>query len=172
MDSEFIRVAGGRMQEIWHPKPGSDRVVADKIGDIALRLQAEDYLTMPAISYNRIPVELPPPARKAYKAISDDLVAKVDAKVSLTAATAAAAVMKLRQITNGWASRCGWRVGPHARRQGRRPGRAGGRDAGHAAAGGGGLPARGAAIRAALAKVLPAGTEVPYLGGGCQPAGG
>jgi len=166
MESETIRVGGGRSIEKWYPRLGAAEEVAAKIGDIALRLQAEDYLTMPAITYNRIPVELPPPARKAYKAISSELVAKVDAKVSLTAATAAAAVMKLRQITNGWAYAEG---GESAHMHDAKV------DAlAELVEEMQGTPLLVAvaflheveAIRAALKDVLPAGTEVPYLGGG------
>jgi len=103
MESETIRVGGGRMVDVWHPRPGSDVAVANKIADISLRLQAEDYLKMPAITYNVIPVELPKAVRKTYNELADKLVAETKDGTTLTAVTAAAAVMKLRQIVNGWA---------------------------------------------------------------------
>ena len=70
---------------------------------MALRLQAEDYLTMPAITYNIIPVELPAASAGPTTRLSEDLVGETAGGQLLTAATAAAAVMKLRQIVNGWA---------------------------------------------------------------------
>jgi SNF2 family DNA or RNA helicase len=166
MEPETIRIGGGKTIDVWYPKPGSDQALAAKISDVALRLQAEDYLSMPAISYNVIPVELPGFARKTYDSLSRDLVAKTGGNVTLTAATAAAAVMKLRQITNGWAYHEGGESA-HV----------------HSAKVDAlvelveeqqGTPLLVAvaflhevpAIKEALAKILPAGQQVPYLGGG------
>jgi len=166
MLAEEIRIGGGKTITTWYPKPGADEMVASKIKDVALRLQAEDYLSMPDISYNVIPVELPSLARQLYDRLSDDLVAKTACGTTLTAATAAAAVMKLRQITNGWAyAPNGESVHVHSGKvdalcelveemQG--------------------TPLLVAvaflhevpAIKEALEKVLPADTQVPYLGGG------
>lgn len=165
MESETIRVGGGRTIEKWFPKEGSEQAVAAKIADISLRLQAEDYLSMPAISYNVIPVELPASARKVYDSLDKELVAKVNGSDTLTAATAAAAIMKLRQITNGWAY--GEEGSTHVH------------DAKLDALAElveeqQGTPILVAvaflhevpAIKAALAHVLPPGTPIPYLGGG------
>ena len=165
MDSETIRVGGGRTIEKWFPKEGSEQAVAARIADISLRLQAEDYLSMPAISYNVIPVELPAAARRVYEKLSDDLVAKVNGNDVLTAATAAAAIMKLRQITNGWAYSEEGSTHIHDAKI----------DAlAELVEEQQGTPILVAvaflhevdAIRAALAGVLPPGTPIPYLGGG------
>jgi SNF2 family DNA or RNA helicase len=166
MEAESIRIGGGRTIDKWYPRPGAEVQVAAKIGDIALRLQAEDYLSMPDISYNVIPIELPGYARKTYKQLSSELVAKTTAGATLTAATAAAAVMKLRQITNGWAYHEGGqsayihdaKVSALAELVEEQQG----------------TPLLVAlafvhevdAIRAALKDVLPPDTDVPYLGGG------
>jgi len=165
MDPEEIRVGGGRTVTKWHPKRGAADAVATCIADVAMRLQAEDYLTMPAISYNVIPVELPQAARKTYNKLSDELVAETRDGVTLTAATAAAAVMKLRQIVNGWAYHEDGSARIH--------------DAKVEALAElveemQGTPLLVAvafvhevdAIRAALKEVLPEDTDVPYLGGG------
>jgi SNF2 family DNA or RNA helicase len=169
MDSELIRIGGGRSIEKWHGKANADELVFRKIGDVALRLQAEDYISMPAISYNVIPVELPSQARKVYNQLAEDLVAKTAGGASLTAVTAAAAVMKLRQITNGWAYAEEGSTFVH--------------DAKIDALADlveeqSGTPLLVAvaflhevpAIRKALKAVLPEGTEVPYLGGGVSHA--
>jgi SNF2 family DNA or RNA helicase len=118
MYSQPLRIGGGRVIDEWFVRPGGERMVAEAIADVSLRLQAEDYLTMPAVSYNIVPVELPKAVRSVYKSLADDLVASVGDQ-KLTAVTAAAAVMKLRQITPSsmpwlnWsrsrtASRCWW----------------------------------------------------------------
>jgi len=169
MDGTEIRVGGGRTVTKWVARPGSMKMVAGLIGDVAMRLQAEDYLTMPKITYNVIPVQLPAAARKVYDSLSDDLVAKTGAGATLTAATAAAAVMKLRQITNGWAYNEDGSVKVH--------------DAKVEALAAlveeqNGSPLLVAvaflhevdAIRAALKDILPANTPVPYLGGGVSRA--
>jgi SNF2 family DNA or RNA helicase len=166
MDSETIRVGGGRTIEKWYPRRGSEVQVANKIADVAMRLEARDYLDMPPVTYNVIPVELPKAVRGLYNELSDELVAKTAGGVTLTAATAAAVIMKLRQVVNGWAY-----VGEGEstflhdakidalcelveEQQG--------------------TPLLVAvafvheveAIREALKSVLPEGTRVPYLGGG------
>jgi len=161
---ETIRIGGGRTIEKWHAKPNADELVFEQVKDIALRLQAEDYLHMPGVTYNVIPVELPAAARKVYHALADDLVAKVGNE-TLTAVTAAAAVMKLRQITNGWAYNESGSVHMHDAKL----------DAlADLVEEQSGTPLLVAvaflhevpAIRAALKAVLPEGTVIPYLGGG------
>jgi SNF2 family DNA or RNA helicase len=168
MFSTPLRIGGGRTIDEWHVRPGAEKMVAGAIADVAMRLQAEDYLLMPDISYNTIRVELPAAARTAYKAMGDDLVATVGDQ-KLTAVTAAAAVMKLRQITNGWAYHETGSTHIHnakidalcelvEEQQG--------------------TPLLVAvafvheveAIRIALADVLPKGTMIPYLGGGVSRA--
>ena len=165
MESETIRIGGGDTVDVWHPRKGSDVEVAGKIADISLRLQAEDYLKMPGISYNVIPVTLPTAVRKSYNQLAQNLVTETRDGTTLTAPTAAAAVMKLRQIVNGWAYHEGGSTFLHNNKisalcdlveeqQG--------------------TPLLVAvaflhevpAIREALKSVLPPGTIVPYLGGG------
>jgi len=165
MTSESIRIGGGRTVEKWHARKDALPALTTKIADVSLRLQAEDYLRMPKLTHNKIRVELPAAVRKVYNALADDLVAKTSAGATLTAASAAAVVMKLRQITNGWAY--GEEVSVHLH------------DAKLDALADlveeqSGSPIIVAvaflhevpAIRAALKKVLPEGTHVPYLGGG------
>ncbi len=165
MFPETIRIGGGDTVDVWHPRKGSDVEVAGKIADISLRLQAEDYLKMPKISYNVIPVTLPTAVRKSYNQLAQNLVTETKDGTTLTAPTAAAAVMKLRQIVNGWTYHEGGSTFLHNNKisalcdlveeqQG--------------------TPLLVAvafvhevqAIREALKTVLPKGTVVPYLGGG------
>jgi SNF2 family DNA or RNA helicase len=164
MYSTPLRIGGGRTIDEWHVRPGAAQMITAAIKDVALRLQAEDYLTMPAITYNVIPVELPKAVRSVYKSLADDLVAQVGDQ-KLTAVTAAAATMKLRQITNGWAYNETGSVHVHDAKL----------DAlADLVEEQSGTPLLVAvaflhevpAIREKLASVLPKGTNVPYLGGG------
>ena len=165
---ETVFIGGGRTIQKWHARRDSLELIAGKIADVSMRLQAEDYLTMPPISYNIIPVELPKPVRKAYNALSDDLVALLESGETLTSPTAAAAAMKLRQIVNGWAYHEGGSVQLHTAKT----------DAlADLVEEQSGTPLLVAvaflhevpAIREALKSVLPVGTIVPYLGGGVTP---
>jgi SNF2 family DNA or RNA helicase len=164
MYSTPLRIGGGRTIDEWHVRPGGAHMVAEAIKDVALRLQAEDYLTMPDISYNVIPVELPKAVRSVYKSMADDLVAAVgDQKI--TAVTAAAATMKLRQITNGWAYSEDGSVKVHDAKLDALADLVEEQQ---------GTPLLVAvaflhevpAIRERLKDVLPKGTPIPYLGGG------
>jgi len=161
-----LRIGGGRTIDEWHVRPGGERMVADAIADVSLRLQAEDYLTMPAINYNIIPVALPTAVRSVYNKLADDLVAQTEKGVTLTAVTAAAAVMKLRQITNGWAY--GTDGQSHHVHDAKLDALA---DLVEEQSGSPILVAVAFlhevdAIREKLKDVLPKGTKVPYLGGG------
>ena len=172
MESETIRIGGGRTIEKWHARRDAVPLLTAKIADVSMRLQAEDYLTMPKLSHNIIPVQLPPAARKTYNALADDLVAKTDGGATLTAVTAAAAVMKLRQITNGWAYDAdGESTLVHEAKLDALA------DLVEEQSGSPIIVAVAflhevAAIRAALKSVLPEGTHVPYLGGGVSRAAG
>ena len=169
MYPETIRIGGGRTIEVWHPLANAAEKVAMKIADVSLRLQAEDYLTMPKISFNIIPVELPAAARKVSVKLADDLVAKTEGGTTLTAVTAAAAVMKLRQITNGWAYHEEGSAQVHTAKVDALADLVEEQQ---------GTPLLVAvaflheveAIREALKGVLPAGQGVPYLGGGVSRA--
>ncbi len=165
MESESVRIGGGRTIEKWHARPGALPLLTAKIADVSLRLDAKDYLTMPKLTHNKIRVELPKDARDTYNALADDLVAKTASGALLTAATAAAAVMKLRQITNGWAYSEEGSAKIHDAKIDALA------DLVEEQSGSPLLVAVAfvhevAAIREALKAVLPPGTVVPYLGGG------
>jgi SNF2 family DNA or RNA helicase len=84
----------------WEPRPDADTRIFDKLGGMALRLSSAEHLQMPELIRNTIAVELPPPVLKQYRALKRDLVADIDGG-KVTAANAAAASMKLRQMASG-----------------------------------------------------------------------
>lgn len=98
---EKIYISGGATIDKWIPKPDALEQVYQKARDITYRLKAEDYLTMPAISYNTIAVTLPEGVRDTYRKLERDLHAILKSGVAISAPGAAAAKMKLRQIVNG-----------------------------------------------------------------------
>jgi SNF2 family DNA or RNA helicase len=85
---------------LWTPKPGAQQTIEAKLSDFALTMQAEDYLQMPPLLVNDILVTLPAGARRTYEELERDFFAEV-ASGKVTAANAAVAAGKLRQIVGG-----------------------------------------------------------------------
>lgn len=84
----------------WTICEGSEEEIYEKISPISLRMAAEDYLDMPDLVDNYITVDLPKNARKIYDTLEKILIAEINGK-TVTAASAAVASSKIRQITNG-----------------------------------------------------------------------
>jgi hypothetical protein len=85
---------------LYTPKEDASERVFEAIAPFCLRLAARDYLTMPERINNTLPVILPPSARADYRKMAADFFAEIGAG-TITAATAAVKMIKLRQITNG-----------------------------------------------------------------------
>lgn len=89
------------------PKYGAEKQIYEKLGPLVLRMSAEDYLTLPpligACGYGDPlvrQVELPPDAMKVYKRMEEAMILEIESE-TVTAANAAAASNKCRQIANG-----------------------------------------------------------------------
>lgn len=85
---------------LWFPKPGAQDEVFAAIADITMRLDAKDHLDMPERIDNRIVVTLPEEARRAYDHMESELIISLRSG-EVTAANAAVASGKLRQMANG-----------------------------------------------------------------------
>lgn len=85
---------------LWHPKADAEPRIFAKIGDMALRLKAEDYIDMPERQFNTISVTAPADVMKAYRKVERDYIAQWKSG-HITAANAAASAMKMRQIASG-----------------------------------------------------------------------
>lgn len=82
----------------WKTKPGAEKIIQNKISDIAYSLRAEDYLTIPEkinVKYNIQWTD-----RKPYDELKKDMVVQIKGE-EFTAVTAAALVNKLLQYTGG-----------------------------------------------------------------------
>lgn len=91
---------GGYLGYEWFPRPGAWLEVGKRLKNLVMRLAAEDYIDMPPKVDNMIPVELPAGARKLYNKLEQDFIVELNDGI-VTAASAAALSMKLRQATNG-----------------------------------------------------------------------
>ncbi len=84
----------------WKLQPGAEEKIHFALSNKVLRMNAEDYLTMPELITNRVYVELPDAARKLYKEFEDQLFADLGSG-EISAVNAAVAVGKCQQIANG-----------------------------------------------------------------------
>lgn len=89
------------------PKYGAEKQIYEKLAPLVLRMSSDDYLTLPpligACGYGEPlvrQVELPPDAMKVYKRMEEAMILEIESE-TVTAANAAAASNKCRQIANG-----------------------------------------------------------------------
>jgi SNF2 family DNA or RNA helicase len=81
-------------------KEGGEEVIQQLIGDICVSMKAEDYLELPDITYNTIPVVLDSKAQKAYSKLETEMLLQVD-ESTIDAGSAAVLTNKLLQLCNG-----------------------------------------------------------------------
>ncbi|MGI6151794.1 MAG: DEAD/DEAH box helicase [Christensenellales bacterium] len=84
----------------YAPKPGAEEAIQQLIGDICISMKAEDYLQLPDITVNNIPVILDPSAKRKYEQLERDMLLRVDETV-IDVGTAVALSNKLLQLCNG-----------------------------------------------------------------------
>ena len=84
----------------YKPKAGADAAIDRLIGDICVSMKAEDYLQLPDIVYDDIPVALDSASSKLYKKLEAEMLLTVD-ESTIDAGTAAVLSSKLLQLCNG-----------------------------------------------------------------------
>lgn len=84
----------------WEPKEGAQEEIYRAISDICISMRAEDYLTLPDLLTDDIPVCLDREAQRAYDTLERDALLTVNAD-EVTATSAAALTIKLLQLCNG-----------------------------------------------------------------------
>lgn len=72
-----------------------------RISDITLEMRAEDYLDLPPVKVNDIPVVLPPDARAVYDEMEQEFFADLPSGIRVESPTAAAKGVRCLQIANG-----------------------------------------------------------------------
>mgnify|MGYP001046469733 CR=1 FL=1 len=88
------------------PKAGAEEEIMELISDIALTMRAEDWLRLPAMLEEDVPVALPENVARGYRKFERDKVAEVLREAggdvrAVTVASAAALTGKLAQYANG-----------------------------------------------------------------------
>ncbi|MGM9540138.1 SNF2-related protein [Anaerovibrio sp.] len=84
----------------YKPKDGSFEMIKQAISDICISMKAADYLTLPDMLVNDIPVALDSKARRAYMQLEAELLLQVDDS-TITAGSAGVLTGKLLQLCNG-----------------------------------------------------------------------
>ena len=84
----------------YKPKQGSEDSIHQAIEDICLSMKADDYLDLPDLIYNTIPVVLDSKAQKAYRTLEKEMLLNID-ETEIDATSAAVLTNKLAQLSNG-----------------------------------------------------------------------
>ena len=83
---------------------GAEQAIRNKIGDICISMQAQDYLQMPMLTNNYVKLKMPKDILDAYHKFEKDSIMKLvntDNEVEITALNAAGLSNKLLQFANG-----------------------------------------------------------------------
>lgn len=85
----------------YKAKDGSEASILSKISDICISMRAKDYLDLPDIIYDTVPVVLDEKAHKAYVELEKKMVLELPDDEEISAMSAAALSNKLQQLANG-----------------------------------------------------------------------
>lgn len=84
----------------WNLQKGAEQEIFNRISDICVSMKSSDYIALPEVMYNIIPVKLSTPVQREYKRLAKDLILKVNDD-EIVANTAAALSGKLLQMSSG-----------------------------------------------------------------------
>jgi len=84
----------------YKPKPGAEETIYQRISDITISMKGSDYLKLPELVMNEVPVRLSEKEMETVETMKRDLVAMIKGE-EITAANAAALSGKLLQMANG-----------------------------------------------------------------------
>ncbi len=86
----------------WNPKDCAWSNIMAKVADICISMKSEDYLQLPEIIYDDIPVQLDAKAASAYNELEKQMVLELVNQDKVIDVTSAAALSnKLQQLANG-----------------------------------------------------------------------
>lgn len=91
----------------YKPREGALEQITHQLSGITVTMKQEDYLELPEIVYNEIPVDLGPEARNTYHSMAKDQLAVFQDALSgetteVAALQAGAVINKLLQLANGF----------------------------------------------------------------------
>jgi SNF2 family DNA or RNA helicase len=84
----------------YKPKPGAEEAIYRLISDITISMKGSDYLKLPALVMNKVPVRMSSVEERHYQTMKHEMVLSLKDK-EIDAANAAALSGKLLQMANG-----------------------------------------------------------------------
>lgn len=84
----------------YKPKPGAEEAIYRLISDITISMKGSDYLKLPELVINEVPVRMSASEEEHYQTMKDEMVLSLKGK-EIDAANAAALSGKLLQMANG-----------------------------------------------------------------------
>ncbi|MDD2497865.1 MAG: SNF2-related protein, partial [Desulfitobacteriaceae bacterium] len=84
----------------YKPKPGAEDAIYRLISDITISMKSSDYLKLPELVINEVPVQMSASEEQHYQTMKDEMVLSLKGK-EIDAANAAALSGKLLQMANG-----------------------------------------------------------------------
>jgi SNF2 family DNA or RNA helicase len=86
----------------FRPQLGAKELILKDLNTIAFRVDEADLAYHQNMQHSQIEVDMPPKAREAYAAMEKAMAVEIEGRDDIVAMSAAAASMKLRQITSGF----------------------------------------------------------------------
>ena len=99
-DSFFHANTHGGHFTTYEETEGAAQEIQQRISDICISMKSEDYLQLPELVYDLVPVQLDAKAKKAYDEMEREMLLQIDEEV-IDAGSAAALSNKLLQLCNG-----------------------------------------------------------------------
>lgn len=84
----------------YKPKPGAEEAIYKQISDISISMKGSDYLKLPELVMNEVPVRMSEDEMRHYQTMKEDMVLSLKGK-EIDAVNAAALSGKLLQMANG-----------------------------------------------------------------------
>ncbi len=100
---ENFFVPDKRNQQIifsYKPRPGAEDAIHELISDITISMKGRDYLKLPDLVINEVPVRLSEDEMKSLDVMKRDLITRIKGE-EISAVNAAALSNKLLQMANG-----------------------------------------------------------------------
>lgn len=85
----------------YNLRPGAEEQIHNAVSDICISMREKDYLQLPDLVFDSIPVQLDSKAQRDYKRFEREALLHIDEETELTANNAAALSNKLLQLCNG-----------------------------------------------------------------------
>lgn len=93
---------GGFENHEWFAKPGAEKQIASRIAEASIQHHKRDCTDLPALTHEKVMIEMPEELQKQYNQMKDQLVLELSEIETITAAFVITKMMKLRQLSSGF----------------------------------------------------------------------